>query len=265
MGVNAAFGVTAAFFSVVVLGADEHAKFTFDDAIVLVGILDHAPANLGVFLKRLVAAVNHYAGKAFVDAFLAKIERIAVVEMDGDGDIGGADGGFNEFLEINGAGVLAGAFGNLEHDGRLFLFASLDDGLEEFHVVDVERAQGVFAFEGFGEQVFCMCQWHKGMARRGIAGSLTRHKTDIRKGSGKGKKNFSVGHATQIRDGVGGDSAKGREALGVGTEVPPVGSQNRRKRHRLYCFRLRRSQCCLRLLPKGAVGKTAFPKGRRAG
>ncbi len=45
---------------------------------------------------------------------------------------------------------------NLEHHGRLFLLASLDDGLKQFHVVNVESAQGVFAFEGFTEQFFSM-------------------------------------------------------------------------------------------------------------
>ena len=84
-----------------------------------------------------------------------------MVEVDGDGDIGEADGGLDELLEINRVGVLARAFGNLEHDGRLFLFAGLNDGLEQFHVVDVKGPQRVFALQRLGEQFFGMCQWHK--------------------------------------------------------------------------------------------------------
>jgi hypothetical protein len=60
------------------------------------------------------------------------------------------------FFEINRVGVLAGALGNLQHERGFFLFASLNDGLDEFHVVHVEGAQGVFAFERLGEQVFGM-------------------------------------------------------------------------------------------------------------
>ena len=143
------------------MGANEHAQFAFDDAVVLVGILDDSLANLGIFLERLVAAIDHHTGKAFVDAFLAEFEGIAMAEVDGDGNIGGADSGFDQFLEINGAGILSGAFGNLEHDGRLLLLASFDDRLEEFHVVNIEGTEGVFAFKRFGEQIFSMCQWHK--------------------------------------------------------------------------------------------------------
>ena len=58
---------------------------------------------------------------------------------------------------------MARTLGNLEHQRGFFLFAGLDDGLDEFHVVDVESAEGVFAFERLGEQVFGMCQWHKFM------------------------------------------------------------------------------------------------------
>jgi hypothetical protein len=76
-----------------------------------------------------------------------------VVEVNGDRDVGEADGGFDEFLEVDRVGVLPGAFGDLEHDGGFFLFAGFDDGLEQFHVVDVEGAEGVFAAEGFGEKI----------------------------------------------------------------------------------------------------------------
>jgi hypothetical protein len=157
MGINAAFGITAALLAVVVLGADEHAQFPFHHAVMFVGVFDDPFAHLDIFFKRLVAAVNHHTGEPFVNALFAQLEGIAVIEVDGDGDIGGADGRFDEFLEINGAGILAGALGDLEHDRRFFLLAGLDDGLEQLHVIDVEGAEGVFAFEGFGEQVCCMC------------------------------------------------------------------------------------------------------------
>ena len=84
-----------------------------------------------------------------------------MVEVDGDGNIGEADGGLDELLEIDGVRILARALGDLQHHGRLFFFARFDDGLKEFHVVHVERAQGVFALERFREQVRCMSQWHK--------------------------------------------------------------------------------------------------------
>src|SRR5206468_754081 len=95
-----------------------------------------------------------------IDAFFAKLEGIAVVEVDGNGNIGRADGGFDEFFEVDGMRIFPGAAGDLQHHGRLFFFASLDDGLEKFHVIDVKSAERVFALEGFGKEVLGMCQWH---------------------------------------------------------------------------------------------------------
>jgi len=51
--------------------------------------------------------------------------------------------------------------GNLQDERGFFLFAGFNNCLDEFHVVHVKRAEGVFAFERLGEQVFGMCQWHK--------------------------------------------------------------------------------------------------------
>ena len=141
MRVATAFGITAAFFAVVVLRADQHAEFAFDHAIMFVRVFDDLSADLDVLLERLVAGVDHHAGEAFIDAFLAEFEGIAVVEVDRNWDVGEADRGFDQFLEVNRVGVLPRAFGDLEHHGRFFLFAGLDDGLEQLHVVDVERAE----------------------------------------------------------------------------------------------------------------------------
>src|ERR1700728_3119942 len=86
VSIDAALGVTAAFLTVVMLGADKHAQFAFDDAVVFVGIFDNSFANLRIFLECLVASVDHHTGEAFVEALLAKLERIAMVEMNGDGN-----------------------------------------------------------------------------------------------------------------------------------------------------------------------------------
>ena len=145
------------------LSADEHAQFPFHDAVVFVGVIHDALAQFGIFFKRLMAAVDHHAGEAFIDALLAQLEGVAMIEMDRDGDIGSADGRLNELLEINGAGVLAGAFGDLKHDRRLFLLAGLDDGLEQFHIVDVEGTDAITALGGFVEDLAQCGEWHRSL------------------------------------------------------------------------------------------------------
>src|SRR5437868_1388867 len=105
MGVATAFGITAALFAIVVLSAHQHAEFAFDDAVMFVGVIDDAFARFNVLIEWFVAGVDHHAGKAFIDAFLAQFEGVAVVQVDRDGDIGKADSGFNELFEIGGIGV----------------------------------------------------------------------------------------------------------------------------------------------------------------
>ena len=43
--------------------------------------------NPVIFFKSFVASINHHARKTFIDALLAKIKAVAVVQMNGDGDI----------------------------------------------------------------------------------------------------------------------------------------------------------------------------------
>jgi hypothetical protein len=62
------------------------------------GVFDDFFGDLDVFGKGFVGGVNHDAGEAFIDALFAKFEGVAVVEVDGDGDVGEADGGLDELL-----------------------------------------------------------------------------------------------------------------------------------------------------------------------
>jgi len=159
--VVAAGGVGTAFFTFVELGTDQVAELGFHGAVMLVRVFHHFAGDFGVLFEGFVGGVDHDAGETFVDALFAKIERIAVVQVNRDRDVGKADGGLNELLEVNRVGVLARTLGNLEDERGFFFFAGFNNGLDEFHVIDVESTEGVFALERFGEQVFGMCQWHK--------------------------------------------------------------------------------------------------------
>jgi len=158
--VMAGFRVGAASFTFIELRAHEVAEFGFHHAIVFVRVLHDLFCDFNVFLERLVARVNHHAGKPFINAILAQLERVAVVEMHRNRDGGQADSRLDEFLKINRIGVLARALGNLEDQRRLFLLARLDDGLNELHVVDVERAESVFALQRLRKKFSGVCQWH---------------------------------------------------------------------------------------------------------
>ena len=160
MRVAAALGIAAAFLAIVMLGADEHPELALDDAVVFVGVFHDLLADLHVLFERLVAGVDHDTGKPFIDALLAELEGVPVIEMDRDRDVGETDGRLDEFLEVDRVGVLARALGNLEHDRSLFLLAGLYNRLEQLHVVHVEGAEGILPLQRLGKEVSRMCQWH---------------------------------------------------------------------------------------------------------
>jgi len=67
-------GIVSSFLAFVELRADQLAQFPFHHAIVLVGVINHALANLDILLERLVAGINHHARKTFIYAILAQLE-----------------------------------------------------------------------------------------------------------------------------------------------------------------------------------------------
>ena len=104
---------------------------------------------MDVFFVRVMAAVDHHAGVAVVDAGLDQIEGVAMIAVDGDRQ-------FRVFfhrrvddgLEIADVGVLAGALADLQNERALFLGAGVDDRLRDLHVVDIERPDGKAAVIG---------------------------------------------------------------------------------------------------------------------
>lgn len=96
-----------------------------------------------------------------LDAALAELEGVAVVEVEDDWDdlvlwvdlAGVLDGTLGHVAEHCGVGVLAGAGGDLENDWGLSLDAGGDDGLELLHLGEVVARDGVAAVDGLGEDV----------------------------------------------------------------------------------------------------------------
>ena len=62
---------------------------------------------------------------------------------------------FYELNQIRVVGVSAGSLGYLQNDRGFLLLAGLGDALDDFHVVDVERADGVAAVIGLLEHFGC--------------------------------------------------------------------------------------------------------------
>ena len=123
-------------------------------------IVDDLLGQRDVVLKRMMAAVNHDRSEAAVDAGFAELERVAVVEVDADGQPRVLNGSFDELHQIHMLCIVARARGNLQDQRRVFLHRRFGDALDDFHVVDVECADGVAAFVRFFEHFGGCNKWH---------------------------------------------------------------------------------------------------------
>ena len=145
--------------SVAVFNAAEDADFAFDRDAALVGVVDDFAGDFDVLFKGgrglavfLEGAVHHDRGVAEFDGALTGFEAVAVILMHGDGDLGiELGGGLDELEEVKVLGELAGAAAGLDDDGRPGFLGRRHDGLDLFHIVDVECADAVTALGGLVE------------------------------------------------------------------------------------------------------------------
>ena len=138
----------------VFLDPGKAAQLGFHPYAVVVGVF-HDPLGHGdVLFKGMVRTVDHHGGEAAVHAGLADVEIRAVIQMEHNREIGFQQTGLNELHNIMLSSILAGPGGNLEDERGLFLGSRLHDSLNDFHVVDVERADGIVAFIRFLKPFF---------------------------------------------------------------------------------------------------------------
>jgi hypothetical protein len=77
-----------------------------------------------------------------------------VILVHGDGNVGVEfGGGLDELEEVEILGKLARAAAGLDDDGRLGFLGRSHDGLNLFHIVDVECADAVTALGGLVEEL----------------------------------------------------------------------------------------------------------------
>ncbi len=144
-----------------VLDAAQHANLALDGDAALMGEIDHLFGDGDVlfeasrgFAVGLQRAVHHHRGKAQLDSALAGLEAVAVIQMHGQRNLGiQFAGGQNQVVEVAVLGKLARAAAGLDDDRRIRLLRGLHDGLNLFHIVDVECADAVTALGGLVEQL----------------------------------------------------------------------------------------------------------------
>jgi hypothetical protein len=141
-----------------VLHTGQYAQLAFYRHVELVCVVDHLLGERHVLLIGEVRTVDHHRREAHVDAALAKLERVAVVEVQNDRNVlaqllGIFDGALSHVAEQGLVGVFARARRHLKNYRRRSLHASLNDGLHLLHVVEVECRDGITALDGLCEHL----------------------------------------------------------------------------------------------------------------
>ena len=141
-------GIDAVLGRDVFLNPGKAAQLGFHPDAVGVGVF-HDPFGHGdVLFEGVVRTVDHHGGEAAVHAGLADVEIRAVVQMEHNRKIRFQQTGLNKLHNIILSRIFAGSGGNLKDERGLFLGSCLHDPLNDFHVVDVEGADGITFFVG---------------------------------------------------------------------------------------------------------------------
>ena len=84
-----------------VLDAGQGAQLSFDGDTALVSVLNDLTGDLDVLFEGLGGSVDHDGGEAAVDAGLAGLEAVAVVQVQSDGDFGAFDhSSFHQLYQV---------------------------------------------------------------------------------------------------------------------------------------------------------------------
>jgi len=108
----------------------------------------------------VVRAVDHDRGEAAVDAGLADLEICAVVKVKREVNAAVLSRSLGQSHEVSVLCILARTCGDLKDHGRLLLSSRLGDRLNDLHVVDVERTNGILALVCLFEHFLCCYKCH---------------------------------------------------------------------------------------------------------
>jgi hypothetical protein len=152
-------GVVGFLCGNLVFDTGENAKLGLYGNIILVCIIGDFLGKGDVLFVRKGRSIDHNGAEAHIDAALAKLEAVAVVEVKDDLGmlpaefLGICDSAFGHIAEKGLVGIITGAFADLEDNRRFGLCSGLDDGLELLHVIEVEGGNSVTAGNGLCEHL----------------------------------------------------------------------------------------------------------------
>ena len=132
-----------------VLHTCQHTELCLYGNVMGMGILYHLLGEGDVLLVGKVRTVNHDRRETVVDAVLAQLEAVTVVEVQHDLGILAAQflgilhSTLGQVAQDGTVGIVAGTLRYLHDDGRLALYGCHYDGLHLLHGVEVEGRNSI--------------------------------------------------------------------------------------------------------------------------
>ena len=142
-----------------VFNAGEHAEFGLYGDIELMCVVHNLLGESDVLLVGKRGCVDHNGAEAHINAALAGLEAVAVVEVEADLGLfpaeflGVCNSTFSHVTEKSLVGIVAGALGYLEDNRGLGFGSGHNNGLELLHIVEIECRDGISTFDCLGEHL----------------------------------------------------------------------------------------------------------------
>ena len=143
-----------------ILNAGQSAKLRFHDNAVVMGILHHLAGDLNVFRERFGGGVDHHRGKAVLNAGLAGLKAVTVIQMQHDRQACLNNSSLYQLFQIGTVGIGTRTLGYLKDQGSFQIGRSLSDALNDLHVVDVESTYGITTVIGLFKHFLRSYQRH---------------------------------------------------------------------------------------------------------
>ena len=153
-------GISVVLSADLILNTCEDTQLTLNRYVILMRIVNNLLRQSDILLIRQVRTIDHDRREAHINTRLAQLERITVIQVKHDlrflttQFLSVLNSALSHITEQSLVRVVTGTLRNLKDHRRLCLDSSLDNGLQLFHVIEVESGDSITALDGFSEHLF---------------------------------------------------------------------------------------------------------------
>ena len=133
-----------------VLDTSQSSQLSLNNYAMCMCVLNNLLGQSNIVLEALRRSVDHDRCESAIDAALAELKAVAVIQMQSDRDLRILSySSLNQLYQIGMVGISSCSLGNLQNNRRLQLAGCFCNTLNDFHVVYVESTDRITAIVGF--------------------------------------------------------------------------------------------------------------------